>query len=64
MKTIITFLLGDGTFDGIWFGNYHLTEKGKFWWRKHLKEYIDKQEAELAELKRQLSYYADQNQNQ
>lgn len=37
---IIKFLLGEGSFDGLNFGDEHPFEKGKFWWRKHLRQYI------------------------
>ncbi len=36
---IIKFLLGEGSFDGVWFGDKHPTENGAFWWRKHLRQY-------------------------
>jgi hypothetical protein len=34
---VIAFLLGEGPLDGVWFGDPHPTEKGAFWWRKHLR---------------------------
>lgn len=41
-QDIIKFLLGESSFYGIWFGEKHPTEPGLFWWRKHLKAYIDR----------------------
>lgn len=37
---IIEFLCGEKPFDGVWFSQRHQTEKGEFWWRKHLREYV------------------------
>jgi hypothetical protein len=34
---VFAFLLGSGPLDGQWFGDKHPTEKGAFWWRKHLR---------------------------
>ncbi len=36
-NTVIAFLLGEGPLDGVWFGEKHPTERGNFWWRKHLR---------------------------
>lgn len=33
---VMAFLSGAGPLDGVWFGEDHPTERGKFWWRKHL----------------------------
>lgn len=38
---IIGFLLGVNSFDGSWFGDKHPTEEGNFWWRKHLRRFIN-----------------------
>lgn len=37
---VMKFLLGEGPLDGVWFGDKHPTEKGGFWWRKHLRQFI------------------------
>lgn len=37
---VMKFLLGEGPLDGVWFGDKHPTEKGAFWWRKHLRQFI------------------------
>jgi hypothetical protein len=34
---MLNFLYGAGEFDGVWFGEKHLIERGAFWWRKHLR---------------------------
>jgi hypothetical protein len=34
---VIAFLMGEAPLDGVWFGDKHPTEKGAFWWRKHLR---------------------------
>ena len=34
---MLNFLYGAGDFDGVWFEQKHPTEKGAFWWRKHMK---------------------------
>jgi hypothetical protein len=33
---LIAFLDGSGPLDGVWFGETHPTEPGRFWWRKYL----------------------------
>lgn len=43
---IVAFLLGEGPFDGVWFGEKHPTERGSFWWRKHLRHNAKAQEGE------------------
>lgn len=42
---IIKFLLGEESFDGVWFGEKHPTDQGAFWWRKHLRQFIDENQA-------------------
>lgn len=42
---IIKFLLGEESFDGVWFGEKHPTEQGDFWWRKHLSQFINENQA-------------------
>lgn len=39
LEPVFAFLLGEGPLDGVWFGDRsnHPTEKGAFWWRKHLR---------------------------
>lgn len=39
---IIKFLLGEKSFKWIWFGEKYPTEQGAFWWRKHLRQFINK----------------------
>ncbi len=39
--TILKFLLGEEPLDGVWFGDTHPTERGMFWWRKHLRQYLE-----------------------
>ena len=38
---MLNFLYGAGEFDGVWFDQKHPTEKGAFWWRKHLRRLFD-----------------------
>ena len=38
---ILKFLLGEGSLDGVWYGDKHPTEQGMFWWRKHLRQYLE-----------------------
>ncbi len=40
---IIEFLLGEKSFEGVWYGDTHPTEKGSFWWRHHLRQYFNTQ---------------------
>ena len=40
-NTILKFLLGEGELDGVWYGDKHPTEQGMFWWRKHLRQYLE-----------------------
>lgn len=42
---IIKFLLGEDSFDGVWFGEKHPNEQGAFWWRKHLRQFINETQA-------------------
>ena len=42
---IIKFLLGEESFDGVWFGEKHPTEQGAFWWRKYLRQFIKENQA-------------------
>jgi hypothetical protein len=37
LDEIAEFLYGAAPLDGVWFGDPHPTEKGNFWWRKHLQ---------------------------
>ena len=41
--TILEFLAGSHSYDGVWFGDLHPTLKGKFWWRPILREYFKEQ---------------------
>ena len=36
--TIIQFLHGSHSFDGVWFGEPHPIIKGQFWWRRFLPQ--------------------------
>ena len=36
LAEVIAFLCGEAPLDGVWFGDPHPTERGPFWWRKHL----------------------------
>jgi hypothetical protein len=44
-NNIIKFLLGEDSLDGVWFGEKHPTEQGNFWWRKHLRQFIEQNQA-------------------
>ena len=39
--TIIEFLNGSHSYDGVWFGDKHRTKEGAYWWRKILRDYIE-----------------------
>ncbi len=41
--TIIQFLDGSHSYEGVWFGEKHPKRKGQFWWRSILREYFKKQ---------------------
>lgn len=43
------FLLGEGELDGVSFGERHPTERGAFWWRKHLRAAVLADRAARAE---------------
>jgi len=34
---VLNFLYGAGELNGVWFGARHPTERGEYWWRKHLR---------------------------
>lgn len=38
LARLVAFLCGEEEFDGVWYGERHPTERGSFWWRKHLRE--------------------------
>lgn len=38
LLAVAGFLAGELPLDGVWFGEKHPTERGAFWWRKHLRE--------------------------
>jgi len=40
-NTILKFLLGEGELEGVWFGDKHPNYVGSFWWRYHLREYLE-----------------------
>lgn len=37
LAEVVAFLCGEAPLDGVWFGGSHPTERGAFWWRKHLR---------------------------
>jgi hypothetical protein len=37
LAEVVAFLCGVAPLDGVWFGEEHPTERGAFWWRKHLR---------------------------
>lgn len=42
---IIKFLLGEDSFDGVWYGEKHPTKQGAFWWRKYLRQFISESQS-------------------
>lgn len=42
LHKITRFLLGEAELDGIWFNEFKHGEKGRFWWRKNLREVMAK----------------------
>jgi len=49
--TIIQFLEGSHSYEGVWFGEKHPKRKGMFWWRPILADYSKQQIAILLILK-------------
>ena len=43
---VFLFLLGKGELDGAKFGERHPTERGNYWWRKHLRAVLAQPEPE------------------
>jgi len=43
---IFAFLQGSAPYDGVWFSERHPTEKGAYWWRKHLRAAISAAQAD------------------
>lgn len=41
--TILQFINGSHSYEGVWFGDNHPTREGNFWWRPILKEYLEQQ---------------------
>jgi hypothetical protein len=41
LAPVLAFLAGEAPLDGVWFGDPHPTERGAFWWRKHLRAAAD-----------------------
>ena len=37
LDEVVAFLMGEGPLEGCWFGEKPETERGNFWWRKHLR---------------------------
>lgn len=48
--TIIQFLNGSHSIDGIWFGEKHPKKEGAFWWRNNLDEFIWQQNQKINKL--------------
>ena len=42
LDTVIKFLMGEGELAGVWFGDKPDSERGNFWWRKHLRAALEK----------------------
>lgn len=43
LSEIHSFLLGESSLDGCWFGDSHPTKTGKFWWRSFLRAAMGKE---------------------
>lgn len=41
LRKMEAFLCGEASLDGVWFGDKHPTERGEFWWRRHLKKSLE-----------------------
>jgi hypothetical protein len=41
LQEMVEFLCGEDPLDGVWFGEAHPSEPGKFWWRKHLRAAVE-----------------------
>lgn len=41
LRELLAFLCGSAPLDGVWFGDKHPTERGQFWWRKHMLATIE-----------------------
>ena len=50
-KAIINFLLGSQPIDGFWFGDNNY-ERKPFWWRFHLRQYVESKDKEIEDLKK------------
>jgi hypothetical protein len=48
LAAVVAFLDGSAPLDGVWFGERHPTERGGFWWRKHLRAAVAETDAPLA----------------
>ena len=44
LREVAAFLLGEGELDGVGFGDPHQTERGNYWWRKHLRAALAQQD--------------------
>lgn len=63
-KELISFLRGEGSLDGVWFGDRHPTEKGAYWWRRRLPALaaaLECQPPVTAEEVRRLIKFADES---
>ena len=47
LREVAAFLLGEGELDGVGFGDPHPTERGNYWWRKHLRAALAQPEPEI-----------------
>ncbi len=41
LSVVAAFLLGEWPLQGVWYGEWPEGERGKYWWRKHLRAAID-----------------------
>lgn len=46
LREVAAFLLGEGELDGVGFGDPYPTERGNYWWRKHLRAALAQPEPE------------------
>ncbi len=41
LEQMAAFLDGSASIGGLWYGDKHPTERGAFWWRKHLRKAVE-----------------------
>lgn len=56
-NTILKFLLGEGDIDGVWYGDKHPAYTGNFWWRNHLRQYLESAQLQQPVVMQGLPYY-------